>query len=546
MKKRPLISLGLAMAAAAVVVMAAPDLQAYPDAKVEAQTRPNFGLLIDPPLRRGKPRRPRGRRSEPGPGGWWDERPPHFDGRLEPVVFVDCSRARSPNDINHALERLEPGGTLVLRTDGDRGCLDHVRIRRPVTIEGVGGQQWLGPPPGHYGNDALTEGLEDPVPDDAAAAPPPDDAGFEGAGEYDEFALPRRRDISGLTPHLKVPPGRGCIDIAPGAGKVVLRNLVISQPAAGSEACIYAERADLVLENTVVRYSGDGPAIVVEGGSLTIGQGTVIDAATTDRAIYAERAKVSLANFVITGNPSIGVEVVAPLDRSEIRDVEFWSRPTSSHFGTPQAGIVISGGSTLGRMQITRARVCGFNIGIWHQGANTTNIRGGQICQSRKGIVFAGGNASVIGTTIGANLIGVEIGDARVELRRLSIYGAAYADVFVLPGGTPPTGEGSYFYSHSNTYCRWTGMDERHPDYRRWKRRGKRERHLQWMPNYNYYGGTCRDPRELDARWLEYERRLGYRDGQYRMDPWIPPEQRYDGVHREYGPDGKPAANAAP
>ena len=44
-------TIGVAAAALAAALLAAPSIEAYPDARVEAQTRPDFGLLINPPLR---------------------------------------------------------------------------------------------------------------------------------------------------------------------------------------------------------------------------------------------------------------------------------------------------------------------------------------------------------------------------------------------------------------------------------------------------------------------------------------------------------------
>ena len=48
-----------ALAIAGGLTLAAPDVQAQTAARVESQTRPNFGLLLDPPTRQSRPRQQR-------------------------------------------------------------------------------------------------------------------------------------------------------------------------------------------------------------------------------------------------------------------------------------------------------------------------------------------------------------------------------------------------------------------------------------------------------------------------------------------------------
>lgn len=560
--------IGLALAAAAAALLAAPSIEAYPDARVEAQTRPDFGLLINPPLRRHKrPHRGTGGygRDRWGPGGYGpDYRPHDWDGPLRDVALVDCSDARSPHDINYALASLAPGGTLILRTAADQGCLDAIHITKPVTIQGDGGQiwsprgsrrHWRGERNDSYANDEAAPAAAPGTPaddlsanDDQAAAiddqtyddEDGDDGRRAGTGDV------RRDDFVGLAAHLKSRPGQVCIDIAPGAGKVVLRNLVIDQRQGGEAPCIYAENADLRIENSIIRYAGDSSAIYVEGGTLSISQDTLVDASTYDRAIYAERTRVDLRDFTLTGEPGIGVELVGPLKDSNITDVEFYSRQQAPVFSTPSVGLVISAANALGELDVNRARICGFGIGVWQQGANDTNIRRGLICHTGKGIVAAGGDMSVDGTVIGASLLGVQVGAAhRLDLNNLTIYGTSTYDIYREPGSIQPGGNASEFYS-TNTYCTPVELDDRHGDYRNYRRSQRRSGRMYYIPGWFNNGGYCRNPGDLDGRYLSYERRLGYHDRNfYRMQPWDP-EHMYHMAHDGWDPSGHRASPDAP
>jgi hypothetical protein len=569
--------IGIAAAAVAAAILAAPASEAYPDARVETQLRPDFGLLLNPPLRRHRrPHRHRGYEN-----GWdyrhhwgWNGEPFHgrdWNGPLRDVALVDCSDAHSDNDINYALASLAPGGTLILRTAQNQGCLDSVHITKPVTIQGDGGQIWS--PRGsrrHYRpeySDSLANDVAAPDPQ-ADIAPPPgaaqptpaddltvaddqvaaldeDAYGDESDGRRTGTGPVRRSEFPGLAAHLKSRPGQACIDIAPGAGKVVLRNLVIDQAQGGEAPCIYAENADVQIENSIIRYAGEGSAIFVDGGSLTISQDTLIDVSTYDRAIYAERARIDLSDFTLSGEPAIGIELVGPLKDSSIRDIEMYSRPQAPVFATPSVGLVISAANALGELDVYRARICGFGIGVWQQGANDTNIRRGLICHTGKGIVAAGGDMTVEGTVIGASLLGVQVGAAhRLDLNNLTIYGTSTFDIYREPGSIQPGGNASDFYS-TNTLCNPVELDGRHPDYNRYHRGLRRSGRMYFIPGWYNNGGYCRDPGQLDPRYLTYERRLGYDNRQfYRMQPWDQ-QHMYHLAHPEFDPAGHAAQQAA-
>ena len=509
MTKRPLTGLGFALAAAAVVVLAAPDLQAYPDAKVETQTRPDFGLLLNPPTKRRKPHRPRYRDRPDYRGHHYgpDYRP--WDGPLRDVAFVDCGQARGPNDVNRALDSLAPGGTLILRAGG-APCLDSVRISKPVTIQADGGRPWRG----------------------------------RRLGEF-------RGEWTSLPATLKARAGQVCIDIAPIAtGEVVLRNMVIEATEGGDQPCIYSEGANLRLESTVIRYAGDGSAIYVDGGSFEAYEDSLIDANTYDRAVYAEDAVVKLRDFTITGTPAIGLDITpSGAQDSELEEVNFFTKPGSPVFGTPSVGINVSPSRTVGRLNIHRAKICGFGVGVWTAGPNVVNISDTHICRAGKGIGAYGGELKVESSAIGANIIGIQIGAAYpVSINDTDFYGAKEYDVFLEPGARPPLNGGGYnrFYSYPNRYCRAIELDRNHGAWRDYERSRRRNGRRTYMPGWRNNTGECRDPGSLDPRYLEFEERIGYDDPRafYAMDSW--PQDLWGSDHLDWGHDGRRSDQGAP
>ena len=132
--------MGVLAALVGVAVFDAGPVQAQVPAKVEAQTRPDFGLLLDPPTRTrprassrrwsyGDHRRGHGH-GYPYPGPAYP--PPYAD---EQVVMVDCGGNPGSGGDEDAVRRLAPGGTLIVR--GRAGaCVGWLNIDKPMTIIG--------------------------------------------------------------------------------------------------------------------------------------------------------------------------------------------------------------------------------------------------------------------------------------------------------------------------------------------------------------------------------------------------------------------------
>jgi hypothetical protein len=116
----------LAAAGLAAVLLAPAATSAYPDAKVESQLRPCFGVLIEPNLKDCKRVRDRWSRHD-GSG---------YGGR--DVQHVYCDRNPNGAPIAAALKRVRSGGKIVLHAR-DRACTESVLITKSVWIESDSG-----------------------------------------------------------------------------------------------------------------------------------------------------------------------------------------------------------------------------------------------------------------------------------------------------------------------------------------------------------------------------------------------------------------------
>ncbi|RZJ20595.1 MAG: hypothetical protein EON85_15830 [Brevundimonas sp.] len=134
-----LVGVAAIVAGAALSLTLAPDtVQAQTAARVESQTRPNFGVLLDPPTRASGPRRDRNRydyrRHRPD---WRPGLPPLRPGGEE-IVLVDCGGNPGTGAVEDAVRRVRPGGTLVIRSRAG-ACVGWLNIDKPMTIIGEGG-----------------------------------------------------------------------------------------------------------------------------------------------------------------------------------------------------------------------------------------------------------------------------------------------------------------------------------------------------------------------------------------------------------------------
>lgn len=334
----------VALSAAALGLGLAAPASAYPDARVDAQIRPNFGGLITPPLRSTykpghwtkpdhKPHRPRHPYPPKGPY------PPAQGGYLTSLI-VDCADpALGPYPISDALWALAEGGVLFIRARGGV-CRETIYIDRAVTIIGEGAPAF-------------------------------------GGGE----PQPAR---------IVAPPGAPCIRVAPGARGVELRDLVIESDQGGRSACIEAVDAEVALVGSYVRYAGEAAAIFASGGRL-IARDSTIEARTNDAAILADTATLDFTRVRIAADTR-GLDITPAAGESRLTQVgviaEGGALPGST--GVTVRGLRSGGG----KLVVRNSYVGGWITGLYvDRGAKLELLRSRVV--ARRGIISDWGEVVV-------------------------------------------------------------------------------------------------------------------------------------------------------
>ena len=518
----------LTVAAAALTSAAA----AFPDSRIEAQLRPDFGLLLHPPVHHHY--RPWGGH------GWWAPPPPppgRFWSGDRNVAVVDCSTA-PPDAAQWALDSLVPGGTLILHTQNDRACVGGLVIHKPVTIQG-----------------------------DARLS-------------YSDI---RPEDINAPAT-LKAVPGRPCIAISVGSivgrnnardpgfnsddpvpnarptdSSVVLRALVLDGGEGGPDSCIFAENSNVRIERSVVRYAGERAAVYLAGGSLstrdrvyfsTGDQGIDNNRGRIPQAvIQTEDARLDLQEAVLIGGP-IGIDADGTLE-GQIRNSEIvlpTRQKEPAAFGDSTAGISLHGRSP-GRLTVENSSICGFGIGAYVAGANLLTMDGNTICRAGKGIYAAGGAVTATNNAIMATNVGIQLGAGSAE--RIGIVGnqiyGPYEFILAEPGANTAGIHDNLFFAsrplvrsgfkpdrprRENHSCEWRPVDDRYfgGSRRPWGREWKR---WYYMSDWRKPMGYCADP--ADFRGGDpYETQFFPDSFDYGVEPWGCEEDFVGGPYDSY------------
>jgi hypothetical protein len=354
-----------ALAVAAGLTVAPPEASAQTAARVESQTRPNFGLLLDPPpSQRVRPRQhrtwsSRWRPSYPGPVRT------HFPiPGGEEVVLVDCGGNPGSGGVEAAVARLRPGGSLILRSTAG-ACVGVLQIDKPLTVIG--------------------------------------DAGLD----------PRNWDRD-AAPTLQAPDGSPCVVVSPGV-RVTFRDVVFAAPRAGDTACIVGYDAEILLNRVSVRYAGDGPAIFADGGLLDL-RDVEVDADTLSPGIVADQATVTADELWVSDAVS-GMEITAgdgPISRLNRVRLVGSNRPAS--FGPRPVGLSILASRQQDLVQVTNSKICGYPDGVILQGAKF-HIDRSRICGTIQAVTVHGGEALIENSRIVASDTGVYADAGTVTLR---------------------------------------------------------------------------------------------------------------------------------
>lgn len=346
------VSLGALLAADLTIAPSRAEAQTA--ARVESRTRPNFGLLLDPPTRPHR-RRPRYAyddyrpgRDRPGGGnggpGW---------GYEQDEIVVDCG-GPDGEALESAVQALRPGGALTLRGQGGV-CVGWLYVDKPLTIQGEGGF--------------------DPRTGARVAA-----------------AV------------LQAPDGRPCVTVAPGV-QVTIQDLSLISPRGGSAACITGENADVVMRRVALRHEGTEPAIDLRGGLLDL-RDAQIDARTGGAAVVAENATLITQNLIVGGSVA-GIELEqggrAP---SAIHSTTITGVGAPNSFGPRAIGVVVRARQDSARVEISNSRICGFAEGLAVEGV-AVQAQGLRICRTDKGAVLYNGELALYESRIRAREVGV-------------------------------------------------------------------------------------------------------------------------------------------
>lgn len=331
------------LAAALGLALLAGPVQAYPDAKVDAQIRPNFGGLITPPLR--SPYRPAPWTKPSHKPKHHHRPPPHAPypqaGGYLNSLSIDCADPTlGPYPISDALWALADGGVLFIRARGGV-CRETVYIDRPVTIIGEG-------------TPAFATG---------------------------QASQPAR---------LSAPAGAPCIRLAPGTRGVEIRDLIIESDQAGRSACIEAVDAELALVGSYVRYGGEAAAIFVSGGRL-IARQTTIEARTNDAAVLADTTILDFSQVRIAADVR-GLDLTPAAGESRLTQVGVVAEGGALPGST---GITVRGlRSGGGKLVVRNSYVGGWITGLYvDRGAKLELIR--SRVRARRGIISDWGEVVV-------------------------------------------------------------------------------------------------------------------------------------------------------
>ncbi|MBI1406863.1 MAG: hypothetical protein GC145_12130 [Caulobacter sp.] len=386
-KRLPLRLMLAAATAAGLAFGAAETAVALPDAKVDQQIRPNFGGLINPPLRphyrpeRWKPSRYRwGRR--PYRPGYQPRRPGYDDGyyddypRDQMVGVVDCGDPQAgPTPISDALQGIADNGILYIR--GGAACHETIIVQYPVVIAGEGSSI------------------------------------FSGA------------DVAPAT--IMPAAGNACIRIAAGVKGVELRDLNFKTEQGGRMPCIEAWDAEVALVRTNVEYWGDASALYASGGRVIM-RDSVIDARSWDPAVLIEGAVIDIARSKIAGEAG-GLDLTPGNGESRLDQVGIIARGGE----TPgDVGLLLRGlRSGTGTMSLRNVVVCGWTTGLHLERGAQVDMSRSRICNSQRGVISAGASLNVRESAIGAREIGAYIASGRASFTHNRFYGGgrpAYAE----------------------------------------------------------------------------------------------------------------------
>lgn len=397
---------GLISALGGAVIVAAVFLLTLGDAtraeaqaaKIESQTRPDFGLLLSPPPRSSRPysygrdRPLRWRDHHPD----WRDDDGHWRGRPDDVAMVDCAAPSGPYELQRAVRHLRPGGTLILRGRG-AACTTWLDIDRSLTIIG------------------------------------------DADVDYTE-------SVATATAALQAPVGQPCITVSPGV-RLEMRDVILESTNGGDAPCIVGYDAEIIMRRTAVRYTGDGPAIFADGGTLDI-RDSVVSANTMGPGIAAFGGGVT-AHRVRVSDASLGLELSPGAGQTvALSEVILLAGRRAEGFGPRALGILVRAARNTNRISVSNSVICGYDEGVSIDGA-FVDVTDSLICMSRKGAVVYAGDLSIERSSIGAEEYAVAVSQGRARVLDNLLFGLRNQyTVFVNEPGSHLEASDNLLYSH--------------------------------------------------------------------------------------------------
>lgn len=380
--------LGLLVALWAALILgvaaAAPEVAvASPDAKIDQQIRPCFGLLIQPNLSNGckvryaKPRpcargyyRSRGRCVPggygPGSGGGYGQRE------------INCDDAY-PGQVSDAVARLYDGDTLTLTSTHGGACVDSLNITQSITIVVRN----------------YAPGLNNPI--------------------------------------LVAPAGQPCLRIQPGVQYVVLEGLGIEASRAGSASCVTGRATEIALKNVTVRYDGDASAFDVGDSRIELSGVTFIG---RTRSAVVKATGTIMAQDVEIAATAIGAAFETSGD-SRLRDLRIvrlgdW---TGSSRTRNSAGFVLGGMNRQQLVTIDGLYVDGFSRGAYIGGGDETTLLRPVVRDSDWAVTVENANLRLSEGELEATDVGLYVASGVAFAANTKIVGVMRSGVYADAGG---------------------------------------------------------------------------------------------------------------
>ncbi len=415
---RTVIHAAVGLAALLAAAAAASGASAYVAAQVDQAIKPNFGILLKPPLDRRHHHHHRGvwRGRRAGWGNGYGEPygrpygrargPSPYGSDLQDSLTVDCGDPNlGPTPISDAAQYVADGGVVYVRSHG-MACKETLEIDHPVII---------------------------------------------AAEEGSAFSVDRDAGRVVIAP----PDGQPCVLVAQGVTQVEFRGLDFDARHAGPSGCIQAWDTNLALTRVDIDYAGDNSAVYLSGGRLIVRRSR-INAHTYDAAITVENAGVSMRHDRIRAD-AYGLDITMGAEESRIDDIGILSTPGA---GPGSVGMMVraerSGGALLHVRDVT---ICGFRVGLGLERAGRAELTRSRICRSSFGVTNGGGDVDVTENAIGADHAGVYVqaGQARVAHNRIyDIYDWRYG-VYAEPGAGLDEGPNWVYLKEGCDRFSWDG-----------------------------------------------------------------------------------------